>query len=515
MIGTLDFVFAKAKYSKELNAYAPIINEHKKIDLKNARHPLISKGIVIPLNIEIGTKYSTLIITGPNTGGKTVALKTIGLICLMAYSGLNIPASEGSSIYVFDNVFADIGDDQSIANSLSTFSSHMINIVDITKNATLNSLILVDELGSGTDPLEGAHLAVSILEYFYNIKCITIATTHYQELKKYALTHTGFENASVDFDINNLTPTYKLLIGIPGKSNAFEISKKLGLDEKIILNAKNLLNSDDAKFEELLKEIYDDKLEIEKEKVIIRNKLENISKLEKELITENEAKIKKADELINNAKIEARNILLDAKSQVNETIKNLKNTSSQNSLDNIRNNLNNKIKETNTQNVLLSSTVATIDKSQIKPGLKVFVSNLGQNGTILSNISKSNEVQVQVGIIKTNVNINLLEHYKEKKETSKVHNISSFSKSKNVSPEINVIGENVSDAIMIIDKFLDDCYLAKLQSVRIIHGKGTGKLRNGIHSFLKTNPHVESFRVGSFGEGEMGATIVKIKKSII
>ena len=349
-IGLLDFVFAKAKYSKTIYGITPIINENKQINLKNARHPLIDIKQVVPINIEIGSKYSSLIITGPNTGGKTVTLKTVGLITVMACSGLNIPADDGSEIFVFDNVFADIGDDQSISNSLSTFSSHMVNIVDIINTSTSNSLILVDELGSGTDPLEGANLAISILEYFYSKNCITIATTHYQELKKYALTTDGFENASVEFDVNTLSPTYHLLIGVPGKSNAFEISRKLGLPDSIINCAKNNLTKNDIDFEELLKNIYDNKSKIEHEKAQISEELEKIEALKKSLERDNSKLLEQEKNLINDAKIKARNILLEAKEEANSIISDMNKISedvsdiSNSKLNNLRNKLNNSIK---------------------------------------------------------------------------------------------------------------------------------------------------------------------------
>lgn len=518
-IGALDFIFAKAKYSKALQATMPVINNNKFIDLKNVKHPLIPQEKAVPITLSIGKDFSSLIITGPNTGGKTVTLKTAGLICLMACSGLNIPSDEGSSIYVFDNIYADIGDDQSIADSLSTFSSHILNIVDILKNATSNSLILVDELGSGTDPLEGANLAISILEHFKNLNALTIATTHYQELKKYALANDGFENASVEFDIETLSPTYKLLIGIPGKSNAFEISKKLGIDNSIIERAKNLLNSDDIKFEAIMKNIYDDKIQIEKEKQEISNKLDEAERLRNSIKNDISAKERKAKEMIDNAKIEARKILLNAKEDVNEMIKQASNASSKD-LNNIRNSLNDKIKATSvtaTSNNSVANATKAIDVNEIKPNLKIFVTTLNQEGIVLSNVSKDNEVQVQIGSLKMSVNIANLQNVNDNKGKTSSNNKGKsnysykISKARSLNSEINVIGENVLDATALIDKYLDDCAMAKLPSVRIVHGKGTGKLKQGIHEFLRHNPHVKSFRMGTFGEGEMGVTIVELK----
>jgi len=512
-IGLLDFVFAKAKYSKALHAIQPTINDKKFINLKNVKHPLLNQESAVPINLSIGEDFTSLIITGPNTGGKTVTLKTAGLICLMACSGLNIPADDGSSIYVFDNIFADIGDDQSIADSLSTFSSHILNIVDIIKNATSNSLILVDELGSGTDPVEGANLAISILEHFKVLNALTIATTHYQELKKYALANEGFENASVEFNIETLSPTYKLLIGIPGKSNAFEISKKLGISADIIDRAKQLLNSDDVKFETILKEIYDDKIQIEKEKLEISSKLEEAEKLRNSIKNDISEKEKKAKEIVSNAKIEARKILLDAKDDVNELIKQA-NSASSKDLNNIRNTLNDKIKETSvtgTYSNIVANATNVIIPEDIKPNLKVFVTTLGKEGLVLSNLSKDNEVQVQIGSMKMSINISNLQKVNDNKEKTKSNYSYKISKARSLNSEINVIGENVLDATALIDKYLDDCAMAKLPSVRIVHGKGTGKLKQGIHEFLRHHPHVKSFRMGTFGEGEMGVTIVELK----
>lgn len=382
LIGKLDFIFAKAKYSKKLKAIIPHINKNKQINLIEARHPLIDTELVVPITVNLGKDFSTLLITGPNTGGKTVSMKTVGLLCSMACSGLNIPAKENSSIYVFDNIFADIGDDQSINNSLSTFSSHILNIVEITKCATTDSLILVDELGSGTDPIEGANLAISILDYFKNIGALTIATTHYQELKQYALVTNGFQNASVEFNVDTLTPTYKLLVGIPGKSNAFEISKNLGLDIKIIEDAKSHMSSEQTNIEELLKSIYDDKIEIEKEKQELEDKLKHISFLEKSLVKDNENLQRQEQELINNAKIKARNILLDAKEDATKIIKELTllNNTDLKQADKLRNDLNSKIKDINiSNNDSTSDKKSNLDIKDIKPNLEVFVKSLGKN----------------------------------------------------------------------------------------------------------------------------------------
>ena len=518
-IGKLDFIFAKAKYSKSINAVTPIINEEKMIVLENAKHPLLDPKKAVPCSLTLGKDFNTLVITGPNTGGKTVTLKTIGILTCMACSGLNIPASQNSSIYVFDNVFADIGDDQSISDSLSTFSAHMKNIVDIVNNSTSNSLILVDELGSGTDPIEGASLAISVLDYFTNNHSLTVATTHYQELKKYALTRNDFENASVEFDINTLSPTYHLLIGVPGKSNAFEISRKLGLSEKIIENAKSNLTKKDVDFEELLKNIYDNKSKIEHEKAQISEELEKIETLKKSLERDNSKLLEQEKNLINDAKIKARNILLEAKEEANSIISDMNKISedvsdvSNSKLNNLRNKLNNSIKNISLEATKdNSNTSNSISKDEAVPNTNVFVTTLGKNGVIVSNISKSNEVQVQVGSMKMSINIKYLQKLKSP-AVNKSANTShvSVSKTKNAKSEINIIGLNVDEATFVVDKFLDDCALAKLETVRIVHGKGTGKLRDGVHKFLKSNPHVKSFRMGTYGEGEMGVTVVTLK----
>lgn len=487
-IGNLDFIFAKAKFSNEIDGIEPIINEEKFIDLKQAKHPLINKDSVVPIDINLGKNFNSLIITGPNTGGKTVTLKTVGLLCLMACSGLHIPAKENSSIYVFDNIFADIGDEQSIQESLSTFSSHMVNIIDILSKSTKNSLILIDELGSGTDPIQGANLAISILENLYQKGCLTISTTHYSELKHYALVTNGFENASSEFDIENLRPTYKILIGVPGKSNAFAISKKLGLSKEILDRAESLLTEDTVNIEELIKNIYDDKIVIEKEKEKILKNSNQVELLRKKLETDTSDVESQKEEIISKAKNEARNILISAKEEANEIIKELNelcenaNKDSLKKANNLRENLNKNIKNNLSLNTFSEEKDAQI--VDISIGMHVMVKPFNMVGTVLTLPNKSNEVMVQFGNTKTNIKVTNLEAVKNsptsttniasKTSYSKYSNTASL-KAKNASTEINVIGQTVEEAIFVIDKFLDDSYLANLQNVRIVHGKGTRK----------------------------------------
>ncbi len=501
-LGNLDLIFAKASYSLDIDGICPKINDEKFVVLKSARHPLIDKNVVVPIDISIGNDYSCLVITGPNTGGKTVALKTTGLLLLMAYSGIYIPAKEGSSIYVFDNIFVDIGDEQSIQENLSTFSSHISNIVEITNNVTSNSLVLVDELGSGTDPIEGANLAISILEYLFKANAITICTTHYQELKNYCLTHKGFQNASFEFDLDNLKPTYKLLIGIPGKSNAFAISKKLGLNEEILKSASNLMKSQDVSIEELMKNIYDSKLAIEKEKEEIEKNSNQIEALRKSLEIQNSNQKEKQDKLLDKARNEAKQILQSAKDEANSVIRKLNNLGKNDltSANNLRNELNDKLKELNSNTaddgINLESLLELNNKFSLKSSK--IDSNSKKGSTHSSNSTKGSF---------NNVGSN----NKTSSHSSVTFAKNSTFKAQNISSEINVIGQTVDEAIFVIDKYLDDCAIAKLSPVRIVHGKGTGKLREGIHKFLRTNPHVKSFRLGTFGEGEMGVTVVELK----
>lgn len=532
-IGNIDFIFAKAKYSQIMDCIEPIINTDKFIDLKQARHPLIDTKTVVPIDINLGKNFTSLIITGPNTGGKTVTLKTVGLLCVMACSGLHIPAKENSSIYVFDNVFADIGDEQSIQESLSTFSSHIVNIVSILKESTQSSLVLIDELGSGTDPVEGANLAISILESFHSKGSLTLTTTHYSEIKNYALITAGFENASSEFDIENLRPTYKILIGVPGKSNAFAISRKLGLPESILERAESLLTEDNISIEELIKNIYDDKLLIEKEKEKILKNSNQIEMLRKQLETNVSDVEDKKNEIIRKAKNEAKSILISAKEDANDIIKKLNelcenaNKDSLKEANLLRNSLNKNLKNNlnssanDSKSVGISNNFSdSSEKNVLSVGVDVLVKPFNMVGTILTMPNKSNEVMVQFGNTKTNVKVENLELVKKSDKLNNLNNnIKSNStnhsriglKSKSVSPEINVIGLTVQDAIFAIDKYLDDCYLANLPNARIVHGKGTGKLREGIHAFLRKHPHVKSFRLGTFGEGEMGVTVVEFK----
>lgn len=485
LIGKIDFSFAKAKYAISLDANCPVINDEKFFCFKKARHPLINKSKVVPVDINVGKDFSSLIITGPNTGGKTVSLKTAGLLNLMGSSGLFIPAEEGSSIFVFDNIFADIGDEQSIAESLSTFSSHMSNIIDILNSSTSNSLVLLDELGSGTDPIEGASLAISILKNLYNKGCITIATTHYQEIKNFALTENGFENASTEFDLNTLSPTYKLLIGVPGKSMAFAISEKLGLDKSILDDAKLNIDKSTIDIETLLKSIYDDKLLIEKEKENVLNKSKEINEIKGSLELQYSNLEKDKKQLIDNAKNEAREILIDAKKEANEIINRISNSKDAKTANDLRISLNKKIQN-------LGPTLSSIEnknpisKEELNIGQYVFVKNFNQEGIVLSMPNKSNEVQVQIGSIKTKVNINNLEKStKSNNHNLKTHNVLT---TKTVSNEINVIGQNVDEACFAIDKFLDVCLLSGLNTVTIVHGKGTRETKRWYSFIFKKSP---------------------------
>jgi len=513
LLTILDFIFAKAKYSKSMNCNCPKINNNKIIHLKNAKHPLLDINTAVPITLEIGKNFSTLLITGPNTGGKTVTLKTVGLLTAMAQSGLHIPASEESSIYIFDNIYADIGDEQSILESLSTFSSHMTHIINILNEATSDSLVLVDELGSGTDPIEGASLALSILEYLKEHNITVLATTHYHELKEYALLTPKVENASCEFNIETLSPTYRLLIGVPGKSNAFAISQKLGLKPEILENAKKLINSDTAKTEDLLKEIYDSKalIEAEKEKTLLYST--EIERLKKQLENETKDLNTHKKEYMQKAKQEAREILLDAKQEANSIIKEMESeTNNSKNLNKLRNKLTSKLHEINQTTEKTKEQIPELNESDIQPGTVVYIPKFNKNGTILSYPNQSKKFNIQIDNIKTTLTISDVTTAKKeenKKEilTKKNTNFTP----KKVRTELNVIGMNIEEATFLVDKFLDEASLSKLEFVRIVHGKGTGILGKGIQKYLKSHPHVKGYRYGSYGEGEMGVTVVEIK----
>ena len=430
----------------------------------------------------------------------------------MALSGLHIPAKEGSSVFIFDNVFADIGDEQSIQDSLSTFSSHMTNISSILKEATENSFVLLDELGSGTDPIEGSSLAISILERLSKQKTLTLSTTHYPEIKHFALITDGFENASVEFNLETLSPTYKLLIGVPGTSNAFSISKKLGIPDEIINRAKEFIDSEKINIEELLTNIYKDKQLIESEKEEIIQNSKKIEELKKSLEFDFSELENQKKNIIIDAKSKARDILITAKEDANTIIKDIEKSSNTKSANSLRNNLNKKIEELSYTNDN-SQKLNNISIVDLKEGMNVFVKKINQNVTILS-ISKEGKIQVQTSLGKMYFEIEDIEIANNKSNNSNVKKDYSSKKDfkvKSISSEINVIGQTVDEACLSIDKYLDTCYLAGLNSIRIVHGKGTGALRKGIQEFLKTHPHVKSFRIGTFGEGEMGVTIVELK----
>ncbi len=513
LIGLLDFIFAKAKFSKEFDCTEPVINTEKSICLIDCFHPLIPLDKVVKNTIELGKNFTSLIITGPNTGGKTVVLKTVGLLHIMGLAGLHIPAKSGSSIFVFDEIFADIGDEQSISDSLSTFSSHITNIAHILEKATENSLVLLDELGSGTDPIEGSSLAISILEHFNHEKILTMATTHYHEIKNYALITENFENASVEFNFETLSPTYKLLIGVPGRSNAFIISEKLGISQAIINRAKDFIETDTANIEDLLNEIYENKRQIEVDKSKIEIDLREAQKLKNQYQLDFEQLTKTENDIIEKAKIQAREILLEAKEDANKMIRELEQQPNAKKSNQIRNTLNQKIDDLSSTKNSVPKQEKTLQKNDVKVGLTVEIPHLNQIGTIVSNLTKNNTVMVQIGSMKTSFKLeNLIEaKNKPQKQTTSSNNAKREFKVSSISPEINVIGKNVEDACFVVDKYLDNCSLNGLQNVQIVHGKGTGILRRGIHNFLKNHPHVKSFRLGTFGEGEDGVTIVELK----
>ncbi len=525
-VTNLDFIFCKGRLSLDMDANEPVLNDKGIIRYKKARHPLIDKDKVVANDIFLGGDYDTLVVTGPNTGGKTVTLKTIGLFSLMAASGLHIPVQENSEAAIFKKVFADIGDEQSIEQSLSTFSSHMVNIVNILENVDMDSLVLFDELGAGTDPTEGAALAIAILEFLRERKVTTVATTHYSELKLYALSEDGVENASCEFDVATLQPTYKLLIGVPGKSNAFAISRRLGLDERVINRANEILSDEDIKFEDVITDLEqnrararqeaDDASRMKRELKDLRRQLEN----ERIKLKENKSRI------LEEARREAKILVMDAKEEANEIIRDLEKMRQKGISDG---NLN---KKTAAMRDKLKKKEDTIDAAMaraakpkktyvqppknLKPGTLVKIVDMNQEATVLKEPDKNGNVRVQAGIIKMDVhvtNLRIAEENKSKELADKyVRNTRAFeSKSKNVSTEVDVRGQNLEEAWMNVEKFLDDCYLAGISPVSIIHGKGTGILRKGLQGYMKKHRYVKSFRNGRYGEGEDGVTIVELK----
>jgi DNA mismatch repair protein MutS2 len=521
-LSKLDFIFAKAKLSLGYNCVCPKLNNQGKIIIKKGRHPLLDPKNVVPVDLWIGSDFNTLVVTGPNTGGKTVTLKTVGLFTLMMQSGLNVPANDGTEMCVFEKVFADIGDEQSIEQSLSTFSSHMKNIVRILEDVDDKSLVLFDELGAGTDPTEGAALAMAILECLHQMGAITIATTHYSELKVYALSTAGVENACCEFDVDTLRPTFKLLIGVPGKSNAFAISKRLGLTENIIERAKEFLTQEDIEFEDMLLSIEKNRSVIEKEKLsaqIYRQEIENLKKgLEEE---KNKIDLQR-DRLLKEAKEGARKVLLGAKQEAESIIAEMKKLAKEQEIadknkaaEEIRIRLKGKIDklEDSLSEAVIQKQGFTKPIKNLKSGDSVIVVNLNQKGYVVTPPDKSGEAIIQVGIMKINVhvtNMRLINENATEVSKSSIGKIGA-AKAKNISTEISLRGLNLSDAIESVDKYLDDSSMAGLHEVTIIHGKGTGVLRSGIQQYLKRNPHVKSYRLGSIGEGESGVTIVELK----
>ncbi|MCQ2551001.1 MAG: endonuclease MutS2 [Clostridia bacterium] len=520
LLADLDFIMAKGKLSLSMKGEEPSINEEQLVELKEARHPLIDASKVVPINVSLGGKYRTLVVTGPNTGGKTVTLKTIGLLSLMAQSGLHIPAASTSTLPIFEEIFADIGDEQSIEQSLSTFSSHMKNIVYITKRADERSLVLLDELGAGTDPTEGAALAISILEHLAFRGAMIAATTHYNELKKYAISSENVENASMEFDVETLSPTYRLLIGVPGKSNAFEISKKLGIKPVIINKARQLIEGKDLEFEDVISAIEEDKRQAAKARDEAELTNLDIKKREEALKQRERELEKKTQKLLEEAREDARRVLREAEETAKEVQKELKELAKMESLG-LRNKefqktkekLKDKTKEYQEKKIK-EVNHDPVSVEELSVGDRVKVLSLDQNGEILSLPDDRDELLVQMGIMKMKVHLDdlvLINDGTKKKAKANYGNMFK-TKAQNVSISINVQGEILDDAIMDVEKYLDDAYMAGLKEVTIIHGLGEGILRSGIRQRLRANKHVASYRKGGFSEGGDGVTVVKFKE---
>ena len=517
----LDFIFARGALALTMRASRPILNEEGRIRIREGRHPLLDQKKVVPITVSLGDEFSLLIITGPNTGGKTVSLKTVGLLTLMGQAGLHIPAGDRSEIAVFRQVYADIGDEQSIEQSLSTFSSHMTNIVSFLKKVDDRSLVLFDELGAGTDPTEGAALAIAILSHLHKRNIRTMATTHYSELKIYALSTPGVENACCEFDVESLRPTYRLLIGIPGKSNAFAISGKLGLPGYIIDDAKKRLSEQDVSFEDLLSDLEASRRTIEKEQAEIAAYKKEAETLKRQAVQKQEKLEEQRDRIIREANEKANAILREAKEVADETIRNFHKFGKENisaaEMEKERERLRKKIKDTSASASLKTSKPKkTYKPSDFKLGESVKVLSMNLTGTIGSLPDARGNVTVQMGILRSQVNISDLEiieevsPYAPKRMNRTAKSKIKMSKSLSVSPEINLLGKTVDEAVAELDKYLDDALLSHLNSVRVVHGKGTGALRKGIHEYLRRQKHVKSYRLAEFGEGDAGVTIVEL-----
>lgn len=515
----LDFIFAKACFAKSYDGTEPELNDKGIVVIKQGRHPLLDKHKVVPVDIRLGEDFTMLIITGPNTGGKTVSLKTLGLFTLMGQSGLHIPAFQGSKLAIFKDVFADIGDEQSIEQSLSTFSSHMSNIVYIMRQADKDTLVLFDELGGGTDPVEGSALAIAILNDLHNRDIRCMATTHYSELKTFAMTTAGIENASCEFDVETLSPTYRLMIGIPGKSNAFAIAQKLGLNKQVIESAKSQIDSSAIDMEGLLADLEKSKRTIEQEQAEIAANKEEIQKLKDRLASKNEHIEQRKQDILRNAREEAREILEEAKAFADESIRKYNNwdkkqNASNKDMEKARDEIRGKLNAVNDKlAVKQTKRKSTHKASDFKLGDSVHVISLNLEGTVRSLPNQKGEITVQMGILQSTVKITDVEIIQEKKQTKPEKTAqyrAAVNKSMNIKPEINLLGLTVDEAIMELDKYLDDACLSHLNQVRVVHGKGTGALRKGIHEYLKRQSYVKNFRLGEFGEGDAGVTIVEL-----
>ena len=522
LLTELDFIFARAKFAKSYLGTEPIFNTRGYINIKQGRHPLLDKKAVVPIDISLGDNYNLLIVTGPNTGGKTVSLKTVGLFTLMGQSGLHIPAFEGSELNVFQDVFADIGDEQSIEQSLSTFSSHMSNIVYIVKHATKDTLILFDELGGGTDPVEGAALAISILSHLQSQGIRCMATTHYSELKTFALSTEGVENASCEFDVASLRPTYRLMIGIPGKSNAFAISKKLGLPDYIIENAKSQIDATSLDFESLISDLEKSKKTIEEEQAQIIAYKQEVEVLRNQLKQKQESIEQQKAKLLKDAREEALSIIEEAKEIADQSIRKYQkwernpNKADNKSMEAERAKLRDKMKDIDNSLKQKQKNRRSSQKAEdFKIGDTVYIISMDSTGTVLSLPNSKKEIAVQVGILHMNLPITDCEiteaPSEEKPKGAKAKKHMNLERALSIKSEINVIGLTVDEAVSRIDKYLDDALLSNLNQVRIIHGKGTGALRKGIHDYLKRQKHVAAYRNGEFGEGDMGVTIVDLQ----